>query len=276
MSTKGQAVVFIGNVAYGVTEEQLKSVFGQCGRIQSLRLVVDRDSGRPRGYGFCEFADRETAASAVRNLNGYEIDGRALRVDFSDSDSGPSRSSQPEDLQPQQPPPQQQQQMVATDAITQIIGSLNANQLFDVMSQMKALVVTNPDQARSILMQAPQISYALFQAMVIMKVITPQVIQHVLQSSLQQPQQPLHQYQQHQHGTPHPGSAPPQVPQQQQPAGSVDLSSFPVEQQAALKQILDLTEAQIAALPAMQKQQVLTLRQQLLVGSAPMQQQQQP
>lgn len=45
------------------------------------RLVFDRDSGKPKGYGFCEYKDQETALSAMRNLNNYEIAGRNLRVD---------------------------------------------------------------------------------------------------------------------------------------------------------------------------------------------------
>lgn len=45
------------------------------------RLVYDRDSGKPKGYGFCEYDDADTAASAIRNLNGFEMNGRSLRVD---------------------------------------------------------------------------------------------------------------------------------------------------------------------------------------------------
>ena len=47
----------------------------------SFRLVYDRDNGKPKGYGFCEYKDQETALSAMRNLNGHELNGRALRVD---------------------------------------------------------------------------------------------------------------------------------------------------------------------------------------------------
>lgn len=47
----------------------------------NFRLVFDRETGKPKGYGFCEYKDTETALSAMRNLNGYEIGGRTLRVD---------------------------------------------------------------------------------------------------------------------------------------------------------------------------------------------------
>lgn len=53
------------------------------------RIVIDRDTGKPKGYGFCEFYDRATAESAYRNLNGTEVAGRALRIDFAE---GPTRA----------------------------------------------------------------------------------------------------------------------------------------------------------------------------------------
>ena len=54
----------------------------------SASLVVDRDTGKPKGYGFCEYKDEETALSARRNLQGYEINGRQLRVDFAENEKG--------------------------------------------------------------------------------------------------------------------------------------------------------------------------------------------
>jgi RNA recognition motif-containing protein len=56
------------------------------------RLVIDRETGKPKGYGFCEYKDEETALSARRNLQGYEINGRQLRVDFAENDKGTDRN----------------------------------------------------------------------------------------------------------------------------------------------------------------------------------------
>ena len=53
-----------------------------------IRLVYDRETGKPKGYGFCEYKDTETAQSAMRNLNGTEIHGRQLRVDSAASQKG--------------------------------------------------------------------------------------------------------------------------------------------------------------------------------------------
>lgn len=57
-----------------------------------FRLVVDRETGKPKGYGFCEYRDEETAASARRNLQGYEVNGRQLRVDYAENAKGVDRN----------------------------------------------------------------------------------------------------------------------------------------------------------------------------------------
>lgn len=73
--------VFVGNIPYEATEEKLKDIFSEVGQVVSFKLVFDRETGKPKGYGFCEYKDQETALSAMRNLNGVEIAGRTLRVD---------------------------------------------------------------------------------------------------------------------------------------------------------------------------------------------------
>lgn len=73
--------VYVGNIPYSVGEDQLKDIFSQIGPVVSFKIIYDRETGRPKGFGFCEFQDQESAMSAMRNLNGYEIAGRTLRVD---------------------------------------------------------------------------------------------------------------------------------------------------------------------------------------------------
>jgi cleavage stimulation factor subunit 2 len=73
--------LLVGNISYDVTEDQIKNVFSRVGTIVHFRLVHDRDTGRPKGFGFCEFIDVPTAEAAIRNFNGFELNGRPLRVD---------------------------------------------------------------------------------------------------------------------------------------------------------------------------------------------------
>ncbi|KAM1151421.1 hypothetical protein TB2_033670 [Malus domestica] len=72
-------------------EEQLVEICQEVGPVVSFRLVIDRETGKPKGYGFCEYKDEETALSARGNFQGYEINGRQLRVDFTENDKGTNR-----------------------------------------------------------------------------------------------------------------------------------------------------------------------------------------
>ena len=78
------STVFVGNIFYDVTEDMIVKHLSEVGPVKSFRLVCDRETGKPKGFGFCEYHDVHTAESAVRNLNGRELSGRTLRVDFAD------------------------------------------------------------------------------------------------------------------------------------------------------------------------------------------------
>ncbi|VDB96634.1 unnamed protein product [Peniophora sp. CBMAI 1063] len=193
-------VVFVGNVPYNYGEEQLIDVFKSVGSVVGFRLVFDRDTGKPKGYGFCEFADHETALSAVRNLNNQDVGGRPLRIDLADSDpflegkttvrgelidSGwGSRGGKGGDVPPflKNLPPGQPLQpgMNALDAITQTLANTNPTQVVEVLAQMKAFVITHPEQARALLVHNPQLAYALFQALVLNKIVDPAILQRML------------------------------------------------------------------------------------------------
>eukprot|EP00903_Cladosiphon_okamuranus_P015694 g14489.t2 len=79
--------VFVGNIPFGTTEEQLHQIFSEAGGVVSIRLVLDFETGRPKGFAFVEYEDAATALSAIRNLNGYECNNRPLRVNFSNNSS---------------------------------------------------------------------------------------------------------------------------------------------------------------------------------------------
>ncbi len=71
--------IYVGNLPFSATEEAVRTLFSQHGAVDSVALINDRDTGRPRGFGFVEMA-RTDAARAIQSLNGQDMDGRALKV----------------------------------------------------------------------------------------------------------------------------------------------------------------------------------------------------
>lgn len=76
MSTK----LYVGNLSFGVTSEDLQDHFAQAGTVESAKVVEDRDTGRSRGFGFVEMASAEEAQTAIEQFNGQDLDGRNLVV----------------------------------------------------------------------------------------------------------------------------------------------------------------------------------------------------
>ncbi|KAI9445797.1 hypothetical protein F5148DRAFT_1278227 [Russula earlei] len=249
-------VVFVGNVPYNMGEEQLIDVFKSVGQVVGFRLVFDRETGKPRGYGFCEFADHETALSAVRNLNNVDVGGRPLRIDLADSDpflegkttvrgelidGGETRAQWRERENAKREREREREKdsdgakdrssflrnlpqgvsvppgTSALDMISQTLATMNPTQLVEVLAQFKAFVITHPDQARSLLVAHPQLAYALFQALLLNKIVDPAILQRMLAAT--NPSHPIST------PAPNPASAPPphipplppSIPQVQQP-----------------------------------------------------------
>ncbi|XP_067132737.1 cleavage stimulation factor subunit 2-like [Centruroides vittatus] len=176
--------VFVGNIPYEATEEQLKDIFCEVGPVVSFRLVYDRETGKPKGYGFCEYKDQDTALSAMRNLNGYEFNGRALRVDNAASEKN---KEELKNLQAslggppaESPYGTEVESNEAPESISKAVASLPPEQMFELMKQMKMCIQNNPNEARNMLLQNPQLAYALLQAQVIMRIIDPQVALSIL------------------------------------------------------------------------------------------------
>jgi cold-inducible RNA-binding protein len=72
--------IFVGNLSYQTTQEDLQQAFSQYGGVERVNIVTDRDSGQPRGFAFVEMTERRDAETAIAQLNGAEMNGRALNV----------------------------------------------------------------------------------------------------------------------------------------------------------------------------------------------------
>ena len=73
--------LYVGNLPFSADENSVRELFAQDGReVTEVKLITDRDTGRPRGFGFVEMGNSEHADTAISALNGYSLDGRALTV----------------------------------------------------------------------------------------------------------------------------------------------------------------------------------------------------
>ena len=81
--------LYVGNLPFSADESAVRSLFEQNERkVEEVKLITDRETGRPRGFGFVEMGNSEDADKAIRDLNGHELDGRQLNVNEAREHSG--------------------------------------------------------------------------------------------------------------------------------------------------------------------------------------------
>lgn len=80
--------LYVGNLSYDVTNESLQSAFSAVGGVTDTHIVMDRDSGRPRGFGFVTMSTDAEASEAVSRLDGSVLDGRAMKVNIAEPKRG--------------------------------------------------------------------------------------------------------------------------------------------------------------------------------------------
>ncbi|HSC15365.1 MAG TPA: RNA-binding protein [Gammaproteobacteria bacterium] len=72
--------IYVGNLSYGMSEDELRDAFGAFGEVSSVKILMDRETGRSRGFGFVEMPNKSEAETAIAQLNGKDVGGRALRI----------------------------------------------------------------------------------------------------------------------------------------------------------------------------------------------------
>lgn len=270
------------------TEEQITDMLSQVGQRPQFRLILDRESGQPKGFGFATFQDTDAAASAVRNLNNYEFMGRTLRVDYSnenDNDAPPAgyndnavngQDGQGSALPVLPPGTDLPPNLTCTDAISKTLSAMPPPQLLDIISQIKSLVTENPSKATELLKQAPQLSYAIFQALLLLELVDPQALTSILQGGALPPaptpqtQPPFNPYQQQQQYPPYsalqqPLSVP-TPPVQQQPYQPPAAQAPQADQAQLLQMVMSLSVDQINAMAPQEREQIMALRNQIMAG----------
>ncbi len=86
--------IYVGNLAYSVTEDELREAFAAFGEVSRANVIMDRDTGRSKGFGFVEMPDDSQAEAAINSLNDTSLSGRAIRVN----------EARPREDRPRRPP----------------------------------------------------------------------------------------------------------------------------------------------------------------------------
>ncbi len=72
--------IYVGNLSYSMSEDELRDAFGAFGQVSSVKILMDRETGRSRGFGFVEMPNQSEAETAIAQLNGKDLGGRPLRI----------------------------------------------------------------------------------------------------------------------------------------------------------------------------------------------------
>mmetsp|Transcript_25774 Transcript_25774/g.34301 ORF Transcript_25774/g.34301 Transcript_25774/m.34301 type:complete len:390 (-) Transcript_25774:279-1448(-) len=165
--------IFVGNLAFSTTEEQLIQAFSELGRLVKVRMVKDLETGKPRGFAFIEFEDPQAALSAIRNMNDYELNGRRIRVNFSNSshletlagELGMDMSHANSQRQASRDAAAAKEDKSGTQAVAESLKTLTKGEMYDVVAKLKEIADTDPDEARRLLCSHPQLPEAILHLM---------------------------------------------------------------------------------------------------------------
>jgi RNA recognition motif-containing protein len=82
--------LYVGNLPFSATEDELRELFARHGSVDSVKVIMDRETGRPRGFAFVEMSEASAATDAIRGLDGTQLGGRALKVNEAQDKPRPS------------------------------------------------------------------------------------------------------------------------------------------------------------------------------------------
>lgn len=165
--------VFVGNIAFGTSEEDLERIFSEVGRVASVRMATHAETGRSKGYCFVEYEDAATAISAIRNLNNREVNGRHLRVNFSNNSTLAEYAQAMGESQPTH----------KEKTAQSVVDSMSRREVWQVVKDSKELAESNRAALRAALEQNPALVDALIHALSLLGM--------VVESPPEEPARPL-------------------------------------------------------------------------------------
>jgi len=177
--------VFVGNIPYDASEasilEFFSSIAGKDGC--NLRMVYDKATGQPKGYGFIEFSTYSQAQSAIRNLDGKIFRGRSISVhEAEDNSVRKERSSKRRTREPTF--------LRTIDEVCQVVKNLQQPTKVDILTEIRELIRTEEQGARNLLMENPQLAQALLRMQLEFEMCSKQELKKVVEPVIEPPVQP--------------------------------------------------------------------------------------
>lgn len=147
--------IFIGNIHQRTTEDELREIFSVCGSISAVRILVDKETGRAKGYAFVEYTNIDSVNAAIRLLAGTELHGRALKVSYAAGTGGPGGGGSGGGGSSGSGAVKTSTSAGPGQSAANIASQLSLQECWDILSQFKGLV--DDKQARVVLETYPQL-----------------------------------------------------------------------------------------------------------------------
>eukprot|EP00924_Labyrinthula_sp_SR-Ha-C_P002279 maker-scaffold_19-snap-gene-6.2-mRNA-1 protein AED:0.00 eAED:0.00 QI:51/1/1/1/1/1/2/189/208 len=153
MSQQNQlSTVFIGNIPYEVDLPTLKNFMSEVGEVKSLRFVIDKETKKPKGFGFCEFNTPEEARAAIIRFDGFTLHGRKIKVDSADGTN--NNNASPNNAN-------KTSNSAIDEELDTIISEFGTQELCEILLDYKRFINEDAHAAKRLLFQRPEIAHAL-------------------------------------------------------------------------------------------------------------------
>ncbi len=140
--------IFVGNVHSNTTDEQLREIFCVVGTVKNVRILIDKETGRGKGYAFVEYTNMDSVNAAIRLLDKTELHGRALKVSHAAGTGGPSTNVAGATTKAAAP-------VASAETASSTVAQLSLQECWDILNTFKGLV--DDKQARVVLETYPQL-----------------------------------------------------------------------------------------------------------------------
>eukprot|EP00917_Polyrhabdina_sp_WS-2016_P006598 GHVP01014709.1.p3 GENE.GHVP01014709.1~~GHVP01014709.1.p3 ORF type:complete len:243 (-),score=56.46 GHVP01014709.1:222-950(-) len=172
------SVVFVGNISYEATDDDVIELLSTVGRVESFRVLYDRETRKSRGYGFCHFSTPEAADAAIRNLDGIVIHGRKIKVGRSDSNTSEGESKQQsnarytpvEEIKISQPG----STVLTKEGVQKMVEDLGREKRDDILKATKGMLLSSNTKGKKFLKQNLAFCHVLAECLILNRIVTPQ------------------------------------------------------------------------------------------------------